>query len=381
MGRPYLRKRKLHLVIIKDFFKYYVFTVKHEFKNKSIDFSFIIGCIIIILSVQITYIPNEFRFYYYFLYFILFSCFLKILFKTGLTFLKIVITFFPMVVWTLLGNPLKGFGMGVGLFMGFYANIYFESEYGKTMVLIAIINFFAIYLQFSGISDFAYYFNQYESSSVLNRISIFDENFGVPNYTPQFRPSGIFPNPTYVSAYVVLVFSTIVWADNLKKKTVPLILGLICPLLGNTLGLVLALASLPFIFSHIGLRYFFIGYILNFMILMFLTPDVFHYNFNKIEFIESFVGRLDPSNLYTESIVERGPIVLTILAFASIFILWFISQYSGKFSSLIPFSFVFGFPVMVHDISTGMFFMFMVGGVLSRIIIDGQSRINYLKNV
>ena len=152
--------------------------VKHKLQNNSTDFSFIIGCIIIILSVQITYIPIEFRFYYYFLYFILFSCFLKILFKTGLTFLKIVITFLPTVAWTLLGNPLKGFGMGVGLFMGLYANIYFESEYRKTMVLIVIINFFAVSLQFLGISEFAYYFNQYESSSVLNKISIFDENFG-----------------------------------------------------------------------------------------------------------------------------------------------------------------------------------------------------------
>ena len=49
-----------------------------------------------------------------------------------------------------------------------------------------------------------------------------------------------------------------------------------------------------------------------------LTPDVFHYGFNRIEFIESFVGRLDPSNLC--KYCRAWSIVLTILAFINIFI-------------------------------------------------------------
>ena len=330
---------------------------------------FMLSVLLILFSVQINYIPVKYKMYYYILYLFLFFLFLVIFLSSKKKISTLIIFFILFILLTLQSSPLKGVGLGIAIYIGYYAKVEFQSEYKIIMSWFFIFNFILVLLQFFGISETVYVLNQYEQQNAA-KIIVGELNFGTPTFSPQFRPSGIFPSPTYISAYCVLFYSTIVFPLNNKNGLVSFLFGTFFLLTGSTIGLALGLCSIVFIFHYRGLRYFCVGYFFSLALLAEFTPLLFNYNFNVIEFLTSFISRLDINDIYSESVLQgKDPIILLILLFISIIILGIIVKF-GNIFYLYPILTTLSFPVLVHDVTFSLFYFFMVSCVISTALND-----------
>jgi hypothetical protein len=262
---------------------------------------------------------------------------------------------------------LKGFGLAVGLAFGYLAVTRYEQYYCRAMTCLLYINLIVVIIQFLGISEWAYAFANYTSQGLP--IYFTDEKFGVASFLPQYRPSGIFPSPTYISAFAVLLFSTMLARNQSSGKSTNFCAGVFMSLLGSTVGLALAIISTSLIMRRSSIKYLMAGFLLSSSLYACYLPQQFDYNFNIDELWISVTSRIDASAAVGESVVQNNLLNFFILVFASL-VIFLTSIRFRNLTLLVSPLIVFGLPIMVHDITLSLYYFFMLGSVVACTICD-----------
>lgn len=327
----------------------------------------IVGVVLVNLGFQVNILASENIKLYLLFYGLLLSC-LLVTYDWRIP--KILLyTCCVLTIGTLLdGNPLKGFGLSVGLALGYIAVSRYNQDYCKAMKWIFYINFIIVVIQFLGIWEEAYILANYSSEGLP--IPFTEENFGMARFLPQFRPSGIFPSPTYISAFTVLFYSTTLARAQDSDRSTNFCAGVFMSLIGSTVGLFLAIFSILLIVRIQSIKYLVAGYILSNAIYAFYLPQQFDYNFNINEIMASIISRLDTSAGGSESVMQNNwSIFLILVFFNAVFLL--IARRFGSATLLVPPLIAFGLPIMVHDITLSLYYFFLIGSVVASTMCEG----------
>jgi len=269
-------------------------------------------------------------------------------------------------VTTLLGNPLKGLGLGVGAYLGHLAVTKYEADYRRVMVWLLAVNAVIVAVQILGVWPAVYQFANYSSDG--RQINLLVEPLAFGTYLPQLRPAGMFPAMTYVSAWCVLLYSTVVAAPGHEGRVTPLLAGVFMASLGSSVGLMLALGSVLLMFSRPALRFFVCGYLIAAVLYATYLPQQFAYNFNPEELRVSFQARLDPSADSVESVLRNNLAAAVVLCTAGAGFLVFTTARSGSLAALAPPGVALALPILVHDISLTLFYWFLIGAVTAPVL-------------
>jgi len=267
------------------------------------------------------------------------------------------------------GSSLKGFGLGVGAFLGFLGVRDYERDYRAAVSFVLFVTLFVVILQFLGAWEPAYRFADYGSEGA-RAINFKDSAFGQPNYLPQFRPSGVFPSPTYASAFAILLYSTVLSAAIPPSRTVMLAAAILFSLLGSSVGVVLVLVSGCLSFARPRLRYFVGAYAVTMLLYAYYLPAQFHYNYNINEFVVGFVSRLDLNDPSQESVFQRNWIVFSMLVLLTLAFVWVAARIRSVVVLAPPISAI-ALPILVHDLTLSLFYWFVLGAVVARVKNDG----------
>jgi hypothetical protein len=278
-----------------------------------------------------------------------------------------------MFVTTLLGNPLKGLGLGVGAYIGHLAATKYEADYRRVMVWLLAVNAVIVVIQILGVWPAVYQFANYSSEG--RQINLLVEPFAFGTFLPQLRPAGMFPAMTYVSAWSVLLYSTVVAAPGHEGRVTPLLAGVFMASLGSSVGLMLALGSVLLMFSRPGLRFFVCGYLIAAVLYATYLPEQFAYNFNAEDLRISFQSRLDPSSDSVESILRNDVAGAVVLCVAGAGFLVFTTARVRSLAALAPPGVALALPFLVHDISLTLFYWFLIGAVTAPVLRRGRLRV------
>lgn len=271
------------------------------------------------------------------------------------------------VVATLIGAPFKGFGLSVGLAFGYLAVTRYDQDYCRALACLLYVNLVVVLIQFLGISEWAYVFANYTSQGLP--IYFTDEKFGAASFLPQYRPSGIFPSPTYISAFAVLLFSTMLARNQSSGKFTNFCAGVFISLLGSTLGVTLVIISTFLVMRRSSIKYLLVGFLLSSSLYAYYLPQQFDYNFNIDELETSVTSRLAASAVEGESVMQKNLPLFFILLFASV-VFFLTSMRFGDLTLLVSPMCVLGLPIMVHDITFSLYYFFMLGAVVACTISD-----------
>ncbi len=329
-----------------------------------------LGVVLVMFGFQMNLVAVDIPLVYALFYSALMGCFL-VTFGERIRPLTLLILVAMMLVATLFGNPLKGLGLGVGAWLGYIAVAEYETDYRKVMIWLLVVNTIIVVIQFLGVWEVSYQFINYGNYGLP--IPVTDEKFGASFFLPQFRPSGIFPSTTYVSAYAVLLYSTVVASPSHKGRVTSLCTGMFFALLGSTVGLFLALCSVPLMFGQRALRYLVGGYVISMVLYATYIPLQFAYNFNADEVLLGFASRLDLSAVSGESVLQGDALIIFVLCFAGLVLLGLVARF-GSLALLVPLGCGFAMPILVHDITLSIFYWFLMGAVTSRVLSDGRLR-------
>ena len=325
-----------------------------------------VGVTLVHLSFQINLLTSENLNIYLLSYGLMFGC-LFVASNEGIPFQIILASCALIVVATLIGAPFKGFGLSVGLALGYLAVTRYDQDYCRAMACLLYVNLAVVLIQFLGISEWAYAFADYTSQGLP--IYFTNEKFGVPSFLPQYRPSGIFPSPTYISAFAVLLFSTMLARNQSSGRFANFCAGVFMSLLGSTLGLVIATISIPLILRRTSIKYLLAGFLLSSSLYAYYLPQQFDYNLNITELEASVTSRLDLSAVEGEGVMQKNLPLFFILLLASV-VFFLTSMRFGYLTLLVPPMIVLGLPVMVHDITLSLYYFFMLGSVVACTISD-----------
>ena len=321
-----------------------------------------VGVTLVHLSFQINLLTSENLNIYLLSYGLMFGC-LFVASNEGIPFQIILASCALIVVATLIGAPFKGFGLSVGLALGYLAVTRYDQDYCRALACLLYVNLIVVLIQFLGISEWAYAFADYTSQGLP--IYFTDEEFGVASFLPQYRPSGIFPSPTYISAFAVLLFSTKLARNQSSGRSTNFCAGVFMSLLGSSVGLALAMISILLIMRRPSIKYLVAGFLLSSALYACYLPQQFDYNFNITELEASVKSRLDISSTNKgESVMQNNLPLFFILVLASVVCI-LISFRIGNLTLLVPPMIVLGLPVMVHNITLSLYYFFMLGSVVA----------------
>jgi len=331
---------------------------KRHFINRV---ALLVGVTLVHLGFQINLLTYENPTIYVLFYGLMFGC-LLVASNEGIPAQIILASCALIGVATLIGAPFKGFGLAVGLALGYIAVTRYDQDYCRAMTCLLYINLIAVIIQFLGISEWAYAFANYTSQGLP--IYFTDEKFGVASFLPQFRPSGIFPSPTYISAFAVLLFSTMLTRNQGSGKSKNFCAGVFMSLLGSTVGLILAILSIFLIRRRSSIKYLLAGFLLSSFFYAYYLPQQFNYNFNIDELETSVTSRLNTSAVNGESVMQKNLSLFSILVFAGLIFFLTSIRFGNLTLCVSPMS-VLGLPVMVHDITLSLYYFFMFGSVVA----------------
>lgn len=327
----------------------------------------IVGVALVNLSFQINFLASENITLYLLLYGLLLGC-LLVTYNWRIPKIFLYVCCALMMATLLVGNPFKGFSLCVGLFLGYIAVSRYDQDYCKAMKWLFYINFTIVVIQFLGIWEQAYTFTNYKNQA--SPIPITEENFGMASFLPQFRPSGIFPAPTYISAFTVLFYSTTLARVQNSDRSTNFCAGVFMSLIGSTLGLFLAIISILLIVRIQSIKYLVAGYMMFSAIYAFYLPQQFDYNFSINEIMDSITSRLDTSAGGGESVMQNNwPFFLILAFFNAVFLL--IARRCNSATLLVPPLIAFGLPIMVHDITLSLYYFFLIGSVVASTMYEG----------
>ena len=326
-----------------------------------------VGVALVNLGFQVNILALEYINLYLLFYGLLLGC-LLVTYGWRISKILLYVCCALMMATPLVGNPLKGFSLCVGLVLGYIAVSRYNQDYCKAMKWLFYINFTIVVIQFLGIWEQAYTFTNYQNQA--SPIPITEENFGMASFLPQFRPSGIFPSPTYISAFTVLFYSTTLARVQNSNRSTNFCAGVFMSLIGSTLGLFLAIISILLIVRIQSIKYLVAGYMLSSAIYAFYLPQQFDYNFNINEIMDSITSRLDTSAGGGESVMQHNWLIFLILAFFSAVFLLIARRFDSA-TLLVPPLIAFGLPIMVHDITLSLYYFFLIGSVVASTMCEG----------
>ena len=328
-----------------------------------------VGVALVNLGFQVNILALEYINLYFLFYGLLLSC-LLVTYDWRIPKILLYTCCVLMIATLLDGNPLKGLGLGVGLALGCIAVSRYNQDYCKAMKWIFYINFIIVTIQFLGIREEAYILANYSSEGLP--IPFTEESFGMARFLPQFRPSGIFPSPTYISVFTVLFYSTTLARAQNTDRSTNFCAGVFMCLIGSTVGLFLAIISILLIVRIQSIKYLVAGYILSSAIYAFCLPQQFDYNLNIDEIMVSIMSRLDTSSAGSgESVMQHNwPIFLILVFFSAVFLL--IACRFGRVTLLVPPLIALGLPIMVHDITLSLYYFFLIGSVGTSTLYEGK---------
>lgn len=329
--------------------------------------AFMVGVALVNLGFQVNILALEYINLYFLFYGLLLSC-LLVTYDWRIPKILLYTCCVLMIATLLDGNPLKGLGLGVGLALGCIAVSRYNQDYCKAMKWIFYINFIIVTIQFLGIREEAYILANYSSEGLP--IPFTEEGFGMARFLPQFRPSGIFPSPTYISVFTVLFYSTTLARAQNTDRSTNFCAGVFMCLIGSTVGLFLAIISILLIVRIQSIKYLVAGYMLSSAIYAFYLPQQFDYNFNINEIMDSITSRLDTSAGGGESVMQHNWLIFLILAFFSAVFLLIARRFDSA-TLLVPPLIAFGLPIMVHDITLSLYYFFLIGSVVASTMCEG----------
>lgn len=329
-----------------------------------------LGVILVMLGFQVNMFAIGSPVVYVLFYSALLACFLVAM--GGRVWVPALLLLFgAMFVTSLSGNPLKGLGLGVGAYLGHLAATRYEADYRRVMTWLLAVNILIVVIQILGIWPAAYRFVNYPSQSRL--VNVLAEPSAAVGFLPQLRPSGIFPSMTFVSAYSVLLYSTVIAAPGHAGRAVSFAAGAFLALLGSSVGLVLALGSAALMLSRRALRFLVYGYVAAAVLYAILLPAQFAYSFNTEEIRISFMARLDPNSGSVESVLRNNLAAAVALCLGGVAFLAFAARF-GSLSVLLPAGVAVALPILVHDITPTLFYWFLLGAVTAPVLRRGGRR-------
>lgn len=323
-----------------------------------------IGVAVIVCSFQLNILSQSAPGLYLTAYGLLFFAFLLVArptpaFLTGAVFI--------LIAGLAFSAPLKVMGLGVGWFLGLTAVRRYEDEYRRTITAILFIAVLVTLAQFFAVSDAVFTYTYYANDA--SPIHYSDRLFGTPAFMPQVRPSAIFPSPTYVSAFVVLLYTTIATAADYQSRRTPFVMGMWFALLGSSVGLVLAAWSLLLAWRRRALRWLIAGYVVAMGAYALLMPRQFAYNFDAREVLISFTSRVGFVNVAGESVLQRNLLAVAALLVIGMLAVLLMKRFAGLLL-VTPFLVALSLPILVHDLTFSMFYWFLVGAAAARLFKD-----------
>jgi hypothetical protein len=278
-----------------------------------------------------------------------------------------------MVVGGAFGKPVHGLGMGAAACFGFTAAARQPRALHRVLQVFFVVNLAVVVMQFLGLNDLVFAYVNYANQA--DRISVFDPDFGFPAFLPQVRPSGLFPAPTYVSAYCVLLLVQLHGRRG-DARIFPIGVGLFLAMLGSTLGFVLVLVGAVLAIRVRQFRWTVAAYVVGLAVYAVLMPLQFAYHFHTEAMMLSVSSRLDVANVTGESIIQNNPLVFvaisTLALLGSIFVV--VWSRLRALLSLIPFVVSLLLPPLVHNVSTSIFYWFVVSASFAFLVADIRRR-------
>jgi len=264
-----------------------------------------------------------------------------------------------IIFFSISQSPAKAIGAGLVLYVAYRGVVNLELFTLRTFFVLLVINYLFAILQLSGTFDFVYSFSNYSNESLPTSFLVIDS---VPAaYLPQIRPSGIFPSPTFISYFCIILFSFAIFYEKTINKWFMSLIGSFLMLTGSTLGLALILLLALIAFSEKAFVFAPLAYALTFFIYSSLFPAIAKYNFSWDDISSSVLYR--PMH---ESILTVNPylFVATLLVFLPVFLLAskrVMSSFGLEVRRLFSvFSIIF-FPLILHDSSSSLLSAFIIG--------------------
>jgi len=167
-----------------------------------------------------------------------------------------------IILFSISQSPAKAIGASLVFYIAYRGLLDLKLFTLRNFFVLLVINYLFAVLQLSGIYDFVYSFSNYSNESLP--ISFLSGDSISPVYLPQIRPSGIFPSPTFISYFCIIIFSLAIYYVKIINKWFMSLIGSFLLLTGSTLGLALILLLALIAFSEKAFLFALLGYILLF---------------------------------------------------------------------------------------------------------------------
>ena len=260
-------------------------------------------------------------------------------------FISIVI----LIVLAITVDPFKGLGAAFIYYVSISTFTKDLNTIIKYINILLLLNILFVILQQSGVSDYIYlhvnYSNDYSPVSIIDEVDI------PAIYLTQFRPSGIFPTTTYMNYFSILLCSFMLYLKKDASKLMLSLVGILCMLIGSTMGLVMALILLIYGFKDRILLIAPISYILTSLIYMHYFNNFFLYNFS----VADLNGSIFERNM-DESIISQNLYLFILFALIFISIVIFVEyKYGLKFIiKMSPAILIIFLPMILHNFSESL---------------------------
>ncbi len=171
-------------------------------------------------------------------------------------------------------------------------------------------------------------------------------------FLPQFRPSGIFPAPTYTSQFLLLVFGLVATNPAYKRCRQPFFWAVVIS--GSTMGVVLSFLFLVLRVDQLKAWKDYIVLAILFGCYYFVFPNYFAYNYSGHDFYSSLLNR----NLSESILTTRGFLVSSLigLSFLMVFIIPLISKTNIiSIKRSLTAAVCIAMPFALHDLRSAVF--------------------------
>ena len=254
-------------------------------------------------------------------------------------------------------GPLKGI-LSFLIFLSAFVNFReFKIANLYSIYFLLVINFFFVTMQFLGYDELFYAHVNYGNNRDFNQLLI-SENFHL--YLPQVRPSGIFPAPTFISYFLIFIFSTFIYYEYIINKYYQLIAGSLMALVGSTMGLFVIILFLINYLNNKKLIMVIIGYLITMILYKYFNSYIFDYNFSYHDLMLSLANRG-----LEESIIKNNIIFFLFISLLVPYAIILIIK-DNNVNNVINIGsvlLIFFVPIILHDFTNSLlsFYFFGVG--------------------
>ena len=327
-----------------------------------------IAIILIVASFQMNTRQSSAPLVYLAYYAVLAAAFLVVASRPGP--IVFVVALALVLVLVVGGGLPKALGLGIGLYLGWIGLRRHERAFARALKFLLLVNLALIAVQFFGLTELAYRYTNY--ANVASPLPPWSPRFGTAFYLPQFRPSGMFPSPTYISAFSILLFTTVCMSARGWGPFSQMLTGVMLALVGSSVGLFLAVIAVPMAFVRSRLFFLLAGYVGTMVPYVIFLPQQFFYNFNVRELVASVSSRLGigPAQVAGESVLQTNLLAAVILVIAPLLAILPLRRFGNVFE-LVPLGIAVALPVMVHDLTRSLFYWFLLGATAAGLVNSG----------